>query len=117
MRILLWFPRTRPRGMFRLASLILLAATSSCLGSGGSLEPLPPGGIHVLFVGNSLTYVNDLPVAVASIGASVGDTIRVSQAVAPDLALIDHLNGGSNAVEQIKLGGWQFVVLQQGPSS
>jgi hypothetical protein len=92
----------------------------SCLlfGCGGatSTEPLPAGGIHVLFVGNSLTYVNDLPATVAAIAKSGGDTIRVAVAAGPDLALIDHLNGATDAVARIKEGGWQFVVLQQGPT-
>jgi hypothetical protein len=35
----------------------------------------------------------------------------------PDFALIDHLDGGSDAVDEIKRGGWDYVVLQQGPSS
>lgn len=94
-----------------------LVSVNACSFMSKSLEPLPPGGIHVLFVGNSLTYVNDLPGTVAALGASVGDTIRVSDATGPDLALIDHLNGGSNAVAQIQLGGWKYVVLQQGPST
>jgi len=105
-------PGARPQWRHLLAVLAFIG----CL-RGNSPEPLPPGGIHVLFVGNSLTYVNDLPGMVQATGAAVGETIRVSSAVGADLALIDHLNGATNAVEQIKLGGWQFVVLQQGPSS
>jgi hypothetical protein len=85
--------------------------------AGGPQKPLPPGGIHVLFVGNSLTYANDLPRTVASLGALVGDSISVASATGPDLALIDHLNGRSSALAQVRRGGWQFVVLQQGPSS
>jgi hypothetical protein len=49
------------------------------------LEPLSPGGIHVLFVGNSLTYVNDMPGMVAALGVLSGDTIRVATAAEPDL--------------------------------
>jgi hypothetical protein len=97
---------------------VAVVAMGACLKSTGTpLEPLPAGGIHVLFIGNSLTYVNDLPVTVVALGALVGDTIRASAAVGPDLALIDHWNGASNATAAIKLGGWHYVVLQQGPSS
>jgi len=70
----------------------------------------------MLFIGNSLTYVNDLPATVAAIAQSVGDTIRFATEAGPNLALIDHLQGGSAAVAQIKLGGWEYVVLQQGPT-
>jgi hypothetical protein len=102
----------------RAIRLALLGLTSlGCLTSPSAESlTLPTAGIDVLFVGNSLTYVNDLPATVAAIGASAGDTIRVAAAVGPDLALIDHLNGGSDAATQLRRGGWEFVVLQQGPT-
>lgn len=80
-------------------------------------EPLPSGGYQVLFIGNSLTYTNDLPGTVAALANSVGDTIRVRAVAPPDCALIDHVNGGSNAVDVIRSQQWNMVVLQQGPST
>lgn len=77
----------------------------------------PVGGRHVLFIGNSLTSVNDLPATVAAIAQSAGDTVRTLAVTRGNFALIDHLNGGSDAVDAIRLGGWHFVVLQQGPTS
>lgn len=97
----------------RLIPLLLLACGN---GSSSTTEPLPAGGIHVLFVGNSLTYVNDLPNTVASIATAAGDTVRVAMEAGANLALIDHLNGATNAAAQIHRGGWQYVVLQQGPT-
>src|SRR6185503_8694401 len=91
-------------------------ALLACGGGDITDPPLPAGGIHVLFVGNSLTYVNDLPATVAAIATSAGDTVRVAAATGANLALIDHLNGASNAAQRIQQGGWQFVVLQQGPT-
>ena len=79
-------------------------------------EPIPSGGHHVLFIGNSLTYENDLPATVAAIAASAGDTIYIATAAEPNLALIDHVAGASNAKAQIARGGWEFVVMQQGPT-
>src|SRR4051812_7618847 len=98
-----------------LAIVFTISGGLGCL-SALSPEPLPAGGHHVLFIGNSLTYVNDLPATVAAIAQSVGDTIRFATEAGPNLALIDHLQGGSAAVAQIKLGGWEYVVLQQGPT-
>jgi len=101
----------------RLALLLLaLLGSESCSGQ-KALQPLPVGGIHVLFVGNSLTYVNDLPWTVQALGEMSGDTIRIGSATGPDLALVDHLNGATDAVAQIQQGGWHFVILQQGPST
>ena len=88
----------------------------ACLPGGQTVEPLAAGGHHVLFIGNSLTYTNDLPATVAAIAASAGDTIRVAMEAGPNLALIDHYNGATNALRRISSGGWEFVILQQGPT-
>jgi hypothetical protein len=92
-------------------------ALGGCLSTNAPVQPLPPGGIHLLFIGNSLTYVNDLPGTVAALGALTGDTIRVASSAGPDLAIIDHWNGASDARAEIAQGGWHFVILQQGPST
>ena len=107
--------------LLRAARCLALAALTPLTGAacahGSAVGPLPAGGHHVLFVGNSLTYVNDLPATVAAIATAAGDTFRVATAAGPNLALIDHLNGATDAVAQIKRGGWEFVVLQQGPTT
>jgi hypothetical protein len=72
-----------------------------------------PAPTRVLFIGNSLTYANDLPGMLARLDPSM-----VVAAVAhPNLALIDHLKGESNAVARIAADRWDYVVLQQGPTS
>src|SRR4029079_17394168 len=98
-----------------LASFATLVGLS-CLNASRSIAPLPPGGHHVLFVGNSLTYTNDLPATVAAIAQSAGDTIRYRTEAGPNLALIDHLNGATAAAATIKAEAWDLVILQQGPT-
>jgi hypothetical protein len=100
------------------ACLALLSALASleCQPAQRALVPLPAGGTHVLFIGNSLTYVNDLPGTVSALATASGDTLRVTQVAFPDFALVDHVGEGT-AMKTIRLGGWQYVVLQQGPSS
>ena len=73
--------------------------------------------LTVLFVGNSLTYSNNLPATFAAIAALDGRAIRVAMVAEPNLALIDHLTGDSNALEVLASGKWDFVVLQQGPTT
>ena len=73
--------------------------------------------IQVLFIGNSLTYVNDLPGTLEGIAASGNHAFHCASVTRPGFALIDHLDGGSDAVDVIRQGGWQYVILQQGPSS
>jgi hypothetical protein len=72
---------------------------------------------HVLFIGNSLTYTNDLPKTLEDIATLGNHAVRCASVTRPGFALIDHLDGGSDAVDVIRRGGWQYVILQQGPSS
>jgi hypothetical protein len=71
---------------------------------------------RILFVGNSLTYTNDLPKLVAEIAQKNGKTIVVETLAFPDYALIDHWNDG-NIRTKIASGKYDFIVVQQGPSS
>ena len=88
---------------------------SSCFGSTPS-GPTGPGS-GILFIGNSLTYWNDLPLIVQAVfDTAGGDSYDVGMVAAPDLSLEDHWNEGT-ARRNIERGGWQIVVLQQGPSS
>src|SRR3954467_15237315 len=84
---------------------------------GSSFSSSEGRSYRVLFIGNSLTAANDLPHTVAALAAFVDDTIIVEAVTRPNLAVIDHVNGASNAVSMIRQGGWDYVVLQQGPTS
>jgi hypothetical protein len=98
-----------------IISLGLIASLCSC--AGGS--PVGPGTqtFRILFIGNSLTYVNDLPHTVVQLAASAGDSIEVESVAYPNYALIDHVHGPSDAIGTIRSRQWDYVVLQQGPSS
>ena len=103
-----------------MRSFIAFLAVTSCGGGGAPVEPpptSPPATYRVLFIGNSLTYFNDLPGTVAGLAGSANVTIHVASVARPNLALIDHVEGSSNAVDAIRQGGWNYVVLQQGPSA
>ncbi len=97
-----------------VAGTILLVA--ACTAGGPAIGPLPAGGRHVLFIGNSLTGANDLPATVAAIAAAAGDTMRVSAVTPSNTALIDHALGQTEAIAAVKRQHWDFVVLQQGPT-
>ena len=84
---------------------------------GTDITVLAPGGKHVLFIGNSLTYTNSLPRTVADLASASGDTIRVYEVALPNFAVIDHAIGMSNAVSVIQSQPWDYVVLQQGPTT
>ncbi len=79
--------------------------------------PRVSAGTRILFIGNSLTYVNDIPSLVVAVAHQVGDDdIGTAMAAYPDFSLEDHWNEGS-AARAIAAQGWDFVVMQQGPSS
>jgi hypothetical protein len=100
-----------------LLLVLLLPGGLACRSGGGGLfGPLPPGGKHVLFIGNSLTYYHDLPTTVAQVAMLSNDTIRVASVSKPDYALLDHIADG-DAVSVIKREHWDVVVMQQGSSA
>ncbi len=102
--------------MIALAALCAVPLLQSCLGSTSPSVPAGPGS-GILFVGNSLTYWNDLPLIVQAVfDTAGGDRYEVGMIAAPDVSLEDHWNDGA-ARRHIERGGWQIVVLQQGPSS
>lgn len=98
--------------------MALFALATGCLGQGGPTTPsFPDGKTRVLFVGNSLTYVNDLPAMVEAVLRLAGDTSIATATIAfPDFALEDHWNEGS-AGRALAQSRWEVVVMQQGPSS
>lgn len=110
-------PMHRPLRLFAVA--LGSAALLGCLTEPptGPITQLPQGGKHVLFIGNSLIYTNNLPRTVADLAESAGDTVRVLDVSLPNFAVIDHALGLSNAVDVIRSQSWDFVVLQQGPTT
>ncbi len=70
----------------------------------------------ILFVGNSLTYVNDLPALIDQIADLDSTTINYSSFLYPDYSLEDHWNEGK-VKAQIEKEDYDFVIAQQGPSA
>jgi hypothetical protein len=88
---------------------ILLTAALGVLQAAG-----PP--TRVLLVGNSLTAANDLGAMVMAIAAAAGRPLECETLAFPNFSLEDHWNQG-DARRVIARGGWDVVVLQQGPSA
>ena len=100
-----------------LVAAALLIACGSCLGQDATAPQLIGDGRRVLFIGNSYLYTQDIPGIVQALADSAhGDHLAVETVAGADLALIDHWNEGT-ARREIAKGGWEWVVLQQGPSS
>jgi hypothetical protein len=98
--------------MIRLALIPLVLA----LACGEETSSPEPGGERVLMVGNSLTYFNDLPTMVQDLARSAGMDWEVHSVTIGGASLDDHLNEGT-AVRFLADEPWDYVVLQQGPST
>ena len=72
--------------------------------------------LRVLFIGNSLTAANDLPAMVRRLGEADGVRVHTRTVTADNVSLDDHWSDGT-AERTIRRERWDFVVLQQGPSS
>jgi len=105
----------RPLGSIARRGMLLCLLPMAC----GGADPVWEGGsrLHVLFIGNSLTAVNDLPGMLRQLAAAdQGRAMDTRDLSVGGYALEDHWADGQ-AREVLAEGGWDVVILQQGPSS
>jgi hypothetical protein len=94
---------------FAMAAVVTIASLSP-------QSAIAPGVTRVLFVGNSLTTVNDVPAIVGRLAAASNQRFSYRTVAFDGYSLEDHWNRG-DARRAIADGGWSIVVLQQGPSA
>jgi len=106
------------RSLRRAAALLVVLLGAACSSVTAVAAPEPRGdGRAVLFIGNSHTYVNDVPGIVQALADSAGGgRLAVATVAFPDYALEDHWGNGA-ARAALAARAWSVVVLQQGPSS
>jgi len=105
----------------RYLCLLLLVAIPGCLSldveEGQTDLGLDPDNLNILFIGNSLTFTNDLPNMLgALIDSADQGPVDVRWKTEPNLGLQDHWVRGE-VLPMIQGGGWDFVIMQQGPSA
>jgi hypothetical protein len=75
--------------------------------------------LRVLFIGNSYTYVNNLPQIIANMAASGGDTLVYDVSTPGGASFFNHAdpdqeqNYGIYTYAKIRAGGWDYVILQE----
>ena len=72
--------------------------------------------IQILFIGNSLTYTNNLPELVENEAKEKGSLFKTKMIAKPNYALIDHWEEGE-IKKEIESNNYDYVIFQQGPSS
>lgn len=99
--------------------LLCLWLASSCSGELSPKDSTPPASeveASYLFVGNSLSYYNDMPAILVEIAATYDITIEADCLCKPNYALIDHW--GENELSTLLAGkSYDHIMPQQGPSS
>ena len=86
-----------------------------------NVNPSPGNGLtntdfNILFIGNSLTYYNNLPQLVIDAAKLKGVSVGTKMIAHGNYALIDHWADGE-VQQEIATKKFNFVVVQQGPSS
>ena len=96
------------------ALFTVVFALSGC--GAGPTEPII-ADYSVLFIGNSLTYTNDLPLTLERLlsYSDLGE-VKAESIAHPNYGLEDHWYR-SSAGESITKGDWDVVIMQQGPSA
>ncbi|CAM1343988.1 SGNH/GDSL hydrolase family protein [Tenacibaculum amylolyticum] len=72
--------------------------------------------LNILFIGNSLTYSNNLPELVTKEAKQKGMIVHTKMVAYPNYAIEDHWNNGQ-VQKLIASKKFDLVILQQGPSS
>ena len=72
--------------------------------------------VSILFVGNSLTYYNNLPKLVKQSARQHGVKVKYDMIAKPNYAIVDHWAEGK-VQKQIVKKNYDYVIVQQGPSS
>ena len=71
-----------------------------------------PACKRVLFIGNSYTYVNDLPGTFTDLAKSGGHRVETDMSAQGGWSLADHVNS-AETLDKIKSSKWNYVVLQE----
>lgn len=99
------------RRLVILSALVLMqlgcSGSSPCDGSGGSATCT-----RVLFIGNSYTYVNDLPTMFATLATSGGHSVKTGMLAEGGATLADHAASAETATT-LAAKRWNVVVLQE----
>jgi len=100
--------------MGKTLSAFLLSLALALAAHAAAQAPAPPKELRILFIGNSLTYTNDLPARLARVAEATGRKAVVESVALADYSLEDHWSR-KTAADALRRK-WDVVILQQGSS-
>jgi len=98
-----------------MRSLLSLLILMACCSGAPSDRPASTH-MNILFVGNSLTYSNNLPQLIQELGKHDGVKITFTSLLTGGYSLEDHWNEGKLQA-QLEQHRYDYLVAQQGPSA
>lgn len=96
---------TAPIAVLLIALLALVTFTAS------AVAPK-----KVLFIGNSYTYYNKMPMMVDSLARSIGENLQCTAITKGGQSLKGHLEN-PKLIDTLRQGGWDYVVIQEQSSA
>lgn len=100
--------------IFIFFGLIIINPNSYCQQE--IIDNIPKPNNNVLFIGNSLTFTNNLPELAKKNAKLKGVEINIKMIAFPNYAIEDHWNEGQ-VQKLISSKKYDFAIIQQGPSS
>lgn len=91
---------------------ILLFTVCSCSFTADCRDAQDTSCTRVLIIGNSYTFVNDLPSTFAKLAKSGGHKVEVGMSAQGGWTLSDHV-GSTETLNLLNYAKWNFVVLQE----
>ena len=106
--------RCRAAAALRLLACACLLAFAGCGAGPGQtcVDSASAKCVRVLFLGNSYTYVNDLPGTFAQLAQSGGHPVQVAMVANGAETLAEHA-GSTESIGKISSQSWSYVVLQE----
>ena len=98
-------------GVF-MAFFLTTAAVTSARSQEDSVQP-DKNATKILFIGNSLTYFNDMPGMLRKMAKKTGKNVLVDEATMGGASPADHLES-SRTRGKINSRKWDYVIIQQG---
>lgn len=97
-------------GVFMVLFFSAAAFTTACVQDGSVQEV--KNATKILFIGNSITYFNDMPGMLRKMAQETGKNVFVAQAVMGGAKVSDHCKS-SRTRKKIAAKKWDYVIIQQ----